>query len=160
MILKIIKYPNKILISPSQRVKVLDEKIKKLILDMTETMSVNKGCGLAAPQVGINLRLAVVDLAGQLITLINPEIVKTSKETEVMEEGCLSLPEVEAKVKRLTWVEVKYLNAEGKEINFKAEGILARIIQHEVDHLNGKLILDRINFFTRYKLIKKLTKTI
>ena len=160
MLLKIEKYPSKILLKPNQKVEVIDEKIKKLIFDMEETMHAAEGCGLAAPQVGINFRLAVVDPGDRLITLINPEIIKTSKKSEIMGEGCLSLPGIEVKVKRFWQIEVKTLNIEGKEIKFKTEGLLARIIQHEIDHLNGKLILDKANFFTRRKIIKKLTNKI
>ena len=160
MILNIEKYPSKILFNPTKKVEVIDNGIKKLISDMAETMQANKGCGLAAPQVGTGLRLAVVDDGGRILTLINPEITKFSPETEIIEEGCLSLPQVEVKVRRSSWVELKILDLEGKEINFKAEGILARIIQHEVDHLGGRLILDRVNFFIRRRLIKKLIKDI
>lgn len=158
MLLNILKYPNKILLKPSQKAGLIDEKIKKLISDMIETMRAGQGCGLAAPQVGFGLRIAVVDAESKLTILINPEIVKASKESEIMEEGCLSLPDVFAKIKRPSRVEVKSLDIQGKEINFSADGLLARIIQHEVDHLDGKLILDRVNFFTRRKLSKKLTK--
>jgi len=153
---KIEKYPSKILLTPSQKVRVIDDKIKQLVLDMTEIMHLNKGCGLAAPQVGVPFRIAVVDPGDKLLALINPEITKFSKKTEVMEEGCLSLPEVELRVKRPIKIEVKAIDVKGKKVNFKTEGLLARIIQHEVDHLNGKLILDKVNFFTRRQIIRKL----
>ena len=160
MLLKIEKYPSKILLKPNQKVEVIDEKIKKLISDMEETMYAAEGRGLAAPQVGVNLQIIVVDSGDKLQAFVNPEIIKTSKKSEIMEEGCLSLPGIEVKVKRFWQIEVKTLNIEGKEIKFKTEGLLARIIQHEIDHLNGKLILDRANLFTRRKIIKKLTNKI
>lgn len=160
MLLKIEKYPSKILLKPNQKVEVIDEKIKKLISDMEETMYAAEGRGLAAPQVGVNLQIIVVDSGDKSQAFVNPEIIKTSKKSEIMEEGCLSLPGIEVKVKRFWQIEVKTLNIEGKEIKFKTEGLLARIIQHEIDHLNGKLILDKTNFLTRRKIIKKLTNKI
>lgn len=160
MILNILKYPSKILLKPNQKVEVIDERIKKLISDMEETMYAAEGRGLAAPQVGVNLQIIVVDSGDKLQAFVNPEIIKTSKKSEIMEEGCLSLPGIEVKVKRFWQIEVKTLNIEGKEIKFKAEGLLARIIQHEIDHLNGKLILDKANFLIRRKIIKKLTNKI
>ncbi|MFH0819696.1 MAG: peptide deformylase [bacterium] len=160
MILNILKYPSKILLKPNQKVEVIDEKIKKLISDMAETMYAAEGRGLAAPQVGVNLQIIVVDSGDKSQAFVNPEIIKISKKSEIMEEGCLSLPGIEVKVKRSWQIEVKTLNIEGKEIKFKAEDLLARIIQHEIDHLNGKLILDRANFLIRRKIIKKLTNKI
>ncbi len=116
--------------------------ILKLLKDMEQTTVKADGLGLAAPQIGQSLRLCVAKVNGRLTPLINPHITFKSKETDVMEEGCLSLPNIWLPVPRSTSIVVKYLNAKGQPQERKFDGMEARIIQHEVDHLDGKLITD------------------
>ena len=135
-------------------IKEVTPEIKKLAEDMIETM-VNvkpEGLGLAGPQVGISKNIFVAQTTDGPRIFINPEIIKKSKETETMEEGCLSLPGVWLNIKRAKAAELEYLDAEGKISKIKAEGLFARILQHEIDHLKGILIIDKVNFW------QKLTK--
>jgi len=134
---------HKILRSKAKRVGRIDDSIRRLIDDMIETMRAAPGVGLAAPQIGVPLRVIVVEYENQLYSLINPEIVKSSGEA-TDEEGCLSAPHWQGPVTRATSLVVKGRNREGKEVRIKAEGWLARIFQHEVDHLEGTLFLDRV----------------
>lgn len=134
-----------ILRKKSRKIEVVDEKIKQLAEDMLETMYKFNGVGLAAPQVGILKRMAVVDIddGNGPIVLINPEIVKEKGKQEV-DEGCLSFPNKFAKVIRPAEVIVKFLNLEGKETKIKAKDFLAQAISHEIDHLDGILFIDKI----------------
>ncbi len=116
--------------------------ILKLIKDMEQTTVKADGLGLAAPQIGQSLRLCVAKVNGRLTPLINPHITFKSKETDIMEEGCLSLPNIWLPVPRSTSIVVKYLNAKGQPQERKLEDMDARVVQHEVDHLDGKLITD------------------
>ena len=116
--------------------------MKELIKDMAETMYENEGVGLAANQIGVDERVLTVDVGEGLLVLINPRIVDSSGE-ESVEEGCLSLPGLKVEVRRARKVKVRGLNEEGREIEIEAEGLLARAIQHEIDHLDGVLIADR-----------------
>ncbi len=134
---------NPVLRQKAHRVKVIDRNIQTLIDDMIDTMRDAPGVGLAAPQVGVPLRVAVIEVDGKLTTLINPEIVKMSGEYEP-EEGCLSVPGYWAKVKRAQTVSVKAKDRTGKDIRIKGEGLLAQALQHEIDHLNGILYIDRL----------------
>ena len=118
---------------------------KKFLDDMLETMYAYQGVGLAAPQVGSTKRMIVVDAGEGPLRLINPRIVKRSGRTEVMEEGCLSLPKISVKVKRKTGVIVSALDENGKQMTCAANGLLARVLQHEIDHLDGKLIIDYLS---------------
>lgn len=126
-------------------VETIDEKIKQLVQDMIETMHKNNGVGLAAPQVGILKRIAVIDIEDEngVIVLVNPQIIKEKGEQEV-EEGCLSFPNQYAKIIRPAEVTVKFLNLDGKEKTIKAKELLAQAISHEVDHLDGILFMDKI----------------
>lgn len=135
-------YPDKILRRQSAKIKKIDKKIKRLILDMGKTMLVNEGVGLAAPQVGESIRLIVVNTKDGPLALINPKITRRSWSKELGEEGCLSLPDFRANIKRSKKINVIYLDKDATKIKIKAEGLLARVIQHEVDHLNGILIID------------------
>lgn len=116
--------------------------MRGLIKDMAETMYENEGVGLAANQIGVDERVLTVDVGEGLLVLINPRIVDSSGE-ESVEEGCLSLPGLKVEVRRARKVKVRGLNEEGREIEIEAEGLLARAIQHEIDHLDGVLIADR-----------------
>lgn len=125
------------------KVSRFDQSIQELIDDMVDTMRDAPGVGLAAPQVGVPLRIVVVDVEDQLYVLCNPEIVESSGEYEP-EEGCLSIPGYVANVKRAEAVTVKAKNRRGKQIKIKADGLLAHVFQHEIDHLDGILFIDRL----------------
>jgi peptide deformylase len=128
----------------AKRVTRVDDSVRKLLDDMVETMHAANGVGLAAPQVGVPLRVIVVEFEDTKLQLVNPEVVKASPDTDVAEEGCLSLPHYYGEVRRHTSVTVKALNRGGKEIRVKGEGWVARILQHEIDHLDGVLFVDRL----------------
>ncbi|EKD92648.1 MAG: Peptide deformylase [uncultured bacterium] len=139
---------NPILRGESPPVKKVDKKLKKLIGDMEETMFDLNGVGIAAPQVGVNLQLALarlnVDTKNEIIlTLINPKILNASEEKTSMEEGCLSLPGYWGAVKRHKSLTVIFENEKGQQQTLFLQGFNARVIQHEVDHLNAKLFIDR-----------------
>ncbi|MBI2450700.1 MAG: peptide deformylase [Candidatus Nealsonbacteria bacterium] len=144
-ILEIKKYPEPVLMKKAEKIKEITPEIKKLSEDMMETMlkTEPEGVGIAAPQVGVSKRMFVAQTAEGPRVFINPQLKKKSRETEIMEEGCLSLPGVWLKVKRVKKVELKGLDINGKKIKTKAEGLYARILQHEIDHLDGILIRDK-----------------
>ena len=137
---------NLILRKKSQPVEKLDGEVLELVKGMIETMNKNNGVGLSACQVGKNIRLFIInpELSKKCV-FINPEIIKFSKKTEIIEEGCLSLPDVFVKKERAKSLKIKALDENGKQFKFKAKDILARIIQHEMNHLDGILITDKIN---------------
>lgn len=120
------------------------KEIRKLLVDMKETMNEADGIGLAANQVGIQKSFFVVNIENKFYAIFNPEIVKQSKATEILEQGCLSVPEERIEVERPSEIVLKGYDRNGKRIKIKAWGMLAHIFQHEVDHLNGKLITDYI----------------
>lgn len=130
----------------------LSPEIQELMKKMVPTMRKANGVGLAANQVGVDARLFVVDSQDGPIFFINPEIIERSKETELMDEGCLSVPGFFSKVKRSTKVTCKSLDENGEEQVYDAEGLFAQVIQHEIDHLNGILFIDLIEDFDRTKL--------
>lgn len=158
------KYPDPILKKKCETVEEITEEIKNLGWDMIETMTEKEGIGLAAPQLGKLKRVIVVHLIKErslkeksevkLQILINPKIVKKTKETEIAEEGCLSFPGLWLKVKRWKGVEIEALDQDGKKVQIKAEGLPARIFQHEIDHLDGILFIDRISFWQKLKIKK------
>lgn len=154
---EIITYPDPILRKKSKQVGGVSEEIKQLIEDMNDTMYASRGIGLAAIQIGVLKRVIVVNVGERLIALTNPEIIENEGETQ-MEEGCLCLPGVMVEVKRSEEVKVKGLNEQGKEIVVEAEGLLARAFQHEIDHLNGVLIIDKVSKIKRELLTSKLRK--
>jgi len=135
---------DKILRGKAKRVGRIDDYVKRLIDDMIETMREAPGVGLAAPQIGVALRVIVVEYEEDLYTVVNPEVVKISGEV-TDEEGCLSSPNWQGPVTRATSLMVKGRDRNGKEVRIKAEGWLARIFQHEVDHLEGTLFLDKVH---------------
>ncbi len=145
MILKIeIGQNNPVLRTISQPIENVKNDILNLAKDMVETILKIDGVGLAAPQIGKNIRLFVVNPnLSKKAVFINPEILKTSKKTEVLEEGCLSLPGIFISKKRAKSLKIKATDKTGKEFKIKAKDILARAIQHEIDHLNGILIIDK-----------------
>ncbi|PLV57170.1 peptide deformylase [Thermotoga sp. SG1] len=133
-----------------------DEVLKRTIERMIETMYHYDGVGLAAPQVGISQRFFVMDVGNGPVAVINPEILEASSETEIAEEGCLSFPEIFVEIERSKKVKVRYQNVRGEFVEEELEGYPARVFQHEFDHLNGVLIIDRIKPAKRLLLRKKL----
>ena len=165
-ILHICTYPEEILGQRAEPITEIDEDVVKLVDHMTETMYSAPGIGLAATQVGVAKQVLVADIAprrpeSELIVLINPEIVAAEGEV-IFEEGCLSVPDYQAEVKRHEKVTVRGLNLKGEEVVIEAEGLLAIVLQHEIDHLNGLLFIDRLSKLKRdlYKrrMKKKLAK--
>ncbi len=151
-ILEIKKFKDPVLRRKCRKVRKIDKEIRKLIVDMVQTMGKGQGVGLAAPQVGVLKRIIVVqtDLKGQrILALINPKVINKSREKEKGEEGCLSFPGIFLEIKRSKQVEIKALDINGKEIKFKAQGFLARVFQHEIDHLDGILFFNRLNIIKR-----------
>ncbi|PIS40970.1 MAG: peptide deformylase [Candidatus Kerfeldbacteria bacterium CG08_land_8_20_14_0_20_43_14] len=145
----IITHPNSILRQKAVELRLEEiPKIQELIYDMQETMSEKDGIGLAANQIGILKRIVVIaDKEGPLI-LINPEIIEKSWLKNIMEEGCLSVPGVFGTVKRHKKITVAAINSRGETLKLKAEGMLARVIQHEIDHLDGILFIDKVIKYT------------
>ena len=142
--LKILKYPNPALRNKAKKVKDPEnESVKNLINDMKITLGEAQGMGLAATQVGTPLRICLIRDEENILALINPRIVSYSKNKVQMDEGCLSFPEKFMAIKRPEKIKTRYLNEKGKCVKMKAEGIIARVIQHEIDHLDGILIVDR-----------------
>jgi len=166
MILPIQKYPDPILRKKCEEVKEVSEEIKKLAEDMMETATANQGVGLAASQVGELKRIIVVcpiqECSPKEVVVkrpqvfINPQIIKKSSEVLINEEGCLSFPGLFLKIRRAKEVEVEALNEKGEKIYFKAESLLAGIFQHEIDHLNGILFIDKIGCWQKLKIRQKL----
>jgi peptide deformylase len=159
----IIVLPDKRLRLKSKPVPRIDGDIRKLVEDMFETMYKAPGIGLAAIQVGVPVRLVVMDLSKKETeteprVFVNPEIVSPSEEKSTYEEGCLSIPDVHEDVERPARVKVKYLDLDGKAHEEDADGLFATCIQHEVDHLNGVLFIDHISKLKRDRIIKKFVK--
>jgi len=139
----------------------VDEDIRRLIKDMFETMYEADGVGLAAPQVGVSQRVIVIDPHEQDVKpfgLVNPVIVQSADDVERGEEGCLSIPGLKDIVERPAAVVVEALDADGKPVRIEAEGLLARVLQHEVDHLDGVLFIDRVSPLKRKMLLKRWQK--
>lgn len=162
MVLEIRKYPDPILSKKAERVEKIDQDIQRLIDNMIETLYAAPGVGLAAPQVGRSIRLIVFDPSvrneeGKLTVLINPEIIEKEGEA-IMKEGCLSVPGLEAEIKRAENIKVEGLDRNGNAVTVDAKGFLARVIQHEIDHLDGILLLDRIGFIKRDIFKRRLMK--
>ena len=161
--MQIIVAPDSRLNQISKKVEVIDDSIISTLNQMLECMYQNNGIGLAAPQVGILKRLVVIDCSDnedikKPLKLINPEITKSSKNISEFEEGCLSLPSQYAKVIRPSEITLKYRNIEGLICESKFSGLEATCIQHEIDHLDGKLFVDHISKLKKNIIIKKLKK--
>jgi peptide deformylase len=155
--------PDPLLRQVSKPVERVDSDLQRLADDMLETMYDAPGIGLAAIQIGVARRMLVIDVARegeekQPLVFINPEIVSSSDERSVYEEGCLSIPDYYAEVERPATVGVKYLDRDGKEQTMEADSLLATCLQHEIDHLNGVLFIDHISRLKREMVIKKFTK--
>jgi len=149
--LEIKKYPESVLKSKARKVGKVTDAERNILKDMAKAMYLNSGVGLAAPQVGIDRQFVVIDVGNGLVNLINPLIVK-KRGCDCMEEGCLSVPGVSVKIKRAKEISVRSLNENGDDVSFEASGLFARAIQHEIDHLNGKLIIDYLNPLKRLLL--------
>ncbi len=155
MVLNIIKYGETILRKKCKPVRQIGGAERKLFDDMAQTMYNAQGVGLAASQVGLDLQLMVTDDGKGLIRLANPKILRR-KGRETFEEGCLSVPEITVRVRRAREITVTGLNENGENISLNIQGLLARIIQHECDHLEGKLIIDYLSFPQKILIKKKL----
>jgi len=160
---KILTLPDPRLRLTCKKVERVDDEIRKLLDDMAETMYDAPGIGLAAIQIGEPLRAIVVDAARQdepkqLRCLVNPEVVWASEERNKYEEGCLSVPEYYEEVERPASVRVKYLDRDGSEQEVLAEGLLATVLQHEIDHLDGGLFIDYLSKLKRDRVMKKFLK--
>jgi peptide deformylase len=165
MILSILKYGAPELRTVSKDVESFDKKLEEIVKNMVETMYAAPGIGLAASQIGLNIRLTTIDLSvgeepGKLIVLCNPEIIQ-AEGTQKNDEGCLSVPDFSETVSRPQAMVVCGKNAQGEEITIEAEGLLSRCLSHEIDHLNGVLFVDHLSSLKRTLIrnkIKKLAK--
>ncbi|MCB5201449.1 peptide deformylase [Neorhizobium sp. T786] len=155
--------PDPLLRQVSTSVEQVDSEIKRLADDMLETMYDAPGIGLAAVQIGVPRRMLVIDVSrddeeNKPLVFINPEVVRTSDDRSVYEEGCLSIPDYYAEVERPAVVTVNYVDREGKQQRLEADGLLATCLQHEIDHLDGVLFIDHISRLKREMVIRKFTK--
>jgi peptide deformylase len=159
-VLTVLRYPDERLRTVAKPVTVFDNNLQTMIDDMFETMDEEKGIGLAATQVDIHLRLVVMDVSegrDNPLVLINPEIIE-QQGSKINEEGCLSVPECYAKVERAETITFKALDRNGDEYTMEADGLFAVCVQHELDHLNGKLFVDYLSPLKRNRIRKKLEK--
>tara|TARA_B100001063_G_C16662050_1_gene501611 strand:- start:370 stop:918 length:549 start_codon:yes stop_codon:yes gene_type:complete len=159
--LEVLHFPDKRLKKIAAPVKKIDNEIKNIIEQMFFTMYEEKGIGLAATQVNIHKRIIVIDVSenkDKKIFLINPEIISLSDDIDTMEEGCLSVPGFYENVSRPKTIKVSSLDYDGKKIEIEANGLLSTCIQHEIDHLNGKLFVDHISSLKRSRIEKKIAK--
>ena len=159
-ILNILKYPDERLYKVAREVKVVNKEIKTLISNMAETMYEAPGIGLAATQVDFHQRIIIIDISedkNNLLVLINP-ILLESKGEEFNQEGCLSVPEVFEKVKRAEWIKISAIDINSKKFELEADGLLAVCIQHEMDHLEGKVFVDYLSNLKKNRIKKKLIK--
>ena len=161
---EIVKYPDPVLAKPGEPVTEFDDKLKTLVEEMFESMYAAHGIGLAAPQIGLSKRITVIDVnfkkdpADQLV-LINPEIIEREGQ-QFEEEGCLSLPDIRDKVKRAAKVKVRAQNADGEWFEVEGEELLSRAFQHEIDHLDGVLFIDRLSRLKKDLTVRKIKKLI
>ncbi|WP_353147752.1 peptide deformylase [Pollutimonas bauzanensis] len=160
-LLPILRYPDPRLHKVAKPVEVVDDRIRTLIRDMAETMYDAPGVGLAATQVDVHERVVVIDVSedgNDLLVLINPEIIWKSEETQVYEEGCLSVPGVYDEVQRSARIRVRTLNEQGETVEFDAEGLLAVCVQHELDHLMGKVFVEYLSVLKQNRIKTRLRK--
>jgi peptide deformylase len=142
---KIRVLPDPVLRTKAKKVSKIDESVQHLIDDMIETMRAASGVGLAATQIGVPLKIAVIEIPGEeVIVLVNPEIIKKEGERAIG-EACLSVPGYQGEIKRSVSVKVKARDRQGREIRIKADNLLAQALEHEIDHLNGTLYVDRVS---------------
>lgn len=162
MLRPIVKHGDRTLTQPALPVTQFDDSLHTLIDDMVQTMYAAPGIGLAAPQVGVSLRVCVIDLSvgkrgGEVFTLVNPDFVERDG-MQLEEEGCLSIPGFQATVARPKRVVVKGQDRDGRAVVVEGTGLLARALQHELDHLDGRLFLDRLRALQRDIIVKKIRK--
>ena len=160
----IITVPNEVLKKISDPIENVGDSERKLVNDLFETMYNSNGIGLAAVQVGILKRILVIDVSTKEeeknpLSFINPVIKKISDETSVYEEGCLSIPDTFIEIERPKICEVEYIDLDGKLKNIKCDGLLSTCLQHEINHLDGKLIIDNLTKLKRDIIIKKISKS-
>lgn len=151
----IVKYPSKTLRQRAKEVKNVTDDIREVLNAMADIMKRNQGVGLAATQIGLNIRLAVIDAGGGMLKLVNPVIMKCEG-SDIMDEGCLSVPATIVRIKRSKMISVEYIDDNGKKVARTFNGMTAKAIQHEVDHLNGKLILDYLPWFKRVAAVRRM----
>jgi peptide deformylase len=162
---RILLLGEEVLRDPGVEVEAFDDELRELVEDMLETMYFAEGIGLAAPQIGVSRRVCVLDLhdednpEGGRWVFVNPVIVESSDEEDKSTEGCLSIPEMEEVVARPASVTVRGFDADGETVEVEADGLLARALQHEIDHLDGILFIDRLSAFKRRALLKKWRKS-
>ncbi|MCU1321724.1 MAG: peptide deformylase [Acidobacteriaceae bacterium] len=161
---EVVKWPEPVLARVGESVTVFDAALKQLVDEMFDSMYAAQGIGLAAPQISLSKRICVIDVSfkknpEEKIVLINPEIIDR-KGKQVEEEGCLSLPEIREKVARAEWVKVRAQDASGAWFELEGEELLSRAIQHEIDHLDGVLFIDRLSRLKRDLVIRKMKKLI
>jgi peptide deformylase len=160
-LLSVLCYPDPRLHKVAKPVEQVDARIKKIVADMADTMYDAPGVGLAATQVDIHERIVVIDVTdehNELMVFNNPEIVWASSETKSWREGCLSVPEFYDEVERPSEIRVKALDVEGKEFEIEADGLLAVCLQHELDHLQGKVFVEYLSILKRTRISQKMKK--
>jgi len=148
-------YGDPVLRRPADPVETIDSETRALCQRMVEEMIRADGVGLAAPQIGVSKQIVVLDVEGEFHVLVNPELVESSEETAEFTEGCLSVPGVHATVSRSARATIAGTNLDGERVEITGEGLLARAIQHEIDHLNGRLFVDRLSQVKRRSLLKE-----
>ena len=159
-LLPILHYPDERLHRVAKPVDTINDDIRRLVEDMAQTMYAAPGVGLAAIQVNVPLQIIVIDLSDthdQLLTLINPEILESRGESDC-EEGCLSVPGIYEKIQRAAWVKVQAKNLDGARFELEADGLLAVCIQHELDHLQGKVFVEYLSALKQRRILAKLKK--
>ena len=160
-LLPIVQYPDPRLAMKADPVTVFDDELKQLAADMAETMYEAPGVGLAATQIGRNIRMVVIDISedkNALRVFVNPEIIERSEELEECEEGCLSLPGIYEKVKRPARVKVRAQDLEGNPFEIACDELLSVCVQHEIDHLNGTVFVDHLSALKKQRSVQKLAK--
>ena len=161
-LIPIVQIPDPVLRQIAKPVDEITDGVRQLLDDMTATMYNAPGIGLAAPQINVSQRLVVIDCGKddlpELYKMVNPEIIALSEEHSVLEEGCLSIPDQTAEVKRPTEVSIRYLDETGATQTLTADGLLAACIQHEIDHLNGVLFIDHISRLKRDMITRRVMK--
>jgi len=162
MVLKIVKYPERVLELPGEPVTEFDDDLRKLVADMFETTYASQGIGLAAPQVGVSKRVTVIDLSmgkdpAKRLVLVNPEVTFTQGK-QYEEEGCLSFPDIREKVVRAAKIRIRAQDEYGKWFEMDGEELLARAFQHEIDHLDGILFIFRMSALKRSLSLRKIRK--
>jgi peptide deformylase len=157
--MQVTTYGDSVLRRKAEPVDVIDDDIREICRTMVEVMIRENGVGLAAPQIGISKRIFVIDVDDELHVFINPELVERSDELEETREGCLSVPGVDAPVARSVRAVVEGTNLNGEQVRLEGEGLIARAIQHEMDHLDGRLFLDQLSTARRQSLIKEYQRS-